>query len=139
MSHIPIGGRAYVPFKDEFGFNRRRNFLGLQSATAVVQTDDGQLWGFAGHEANTDLVVPETKENGLGEVVETMPTDFRIAGIQVLTSLGVPEETQIQMFTNFMVRFTKAERAGYVAQYDAIKDSPEGIAQFASAMAAMLL
>lgn len=136
MSHVPIGQRAFVKSKSEFGSNRRDNLLGL-SSSAVVQMDDGSYLGFAGTEAKVELVNAATKLDGEDQSVE-IPLDFRWAGYAILTSLGVPEDQQLALFTRFMSDYTDEQRTAFIEQYISIQGDAEAVAAFAQQMITLL-
>lgn len=134
MSHIANGSRAFITVRGEYG-DKVRPFLGIQNS-AVVVSDDGATLGFAGRQAQVDLVDATTKEDGTGTVV-TVPTDFRMAGIAVMTALGIPVPQQINMFEHFMA-LSQEQRKVYVDQYDAVdRNNPAAVQQFVDAMTAL--
>jgi hypothetical protein len=136
MSYLEPNERTYVKPAEVFGA-KQRPFLGIQNS-AVVVCDDGVLRGFAGDEANVNLVSVVTKKDGLDQV-NTIPTDFRMIGISILTAAGIPEATQIAMFSNFMTNFTKEQRDTYVSMYDGIdQNDTAALEAFVTQMLAML-
>lgn len=122
--------------EEEYG-GKTRILLGL-SDSAVVECDNLKLKGYAGTAAKTTLVKASTATDGNGNHLETLPTDFRMMGIQELTSRGVPLELQLTMFMNFMRDYTKAQRAAIIAQYDAIKGDEAAVTDFCNSMASTL-
>lgn len=136
MAHLTAGERTYIKPVAEFGYVSRP-FLGL-SNSAVVTCDDGRYLGYAGQEAMVQLVDAQTGKDGQDQTVP-LPTDFRSVGIAVMTSVGIPEATQVTMFNKFMSEYNKEQRDTFVAQYDALdKNDPAAVQSFVDAMVAML-
>lgn len=117
MSHLSEGARTFIKDKELYG-QKVRTFLGLTDS-AVVVADDGSVLGYAGDVAKTELVNPTTATNGWG-IAESVPLDFRLRGIELLSLLNIPEATQINMFGHFMTDFTKEQRSAYIAQFEAL-------------------
>ena len=109
--------RVFLKDKGLYG-NSVRTFLGLRDS-AVVTSDDGSVLGYAGDVAKTNLVDAVSQKDGWGNEL-SLPLDFRVVGIDVMTSLGVPAETQQSMFQKFMTEFTAEERAVYVSEFQSI-------------------
>jgi hypothetical protein len=136
MAHLTAGERTYIKPVGEFGYVSRP-FLGL-SNSAVVTCDDGRYLGYAGQEATVELVDAQTGKDGADQTVP-IPTDFRTVGIAIMTSLGIPEATQVAMFSTFMNAYTKEQREAFVAQYDALdKNDAVAVQAFVDAMVGML-
>ncbi len=138
MSHIEEGNRVYI--KDlEYG-EKVRTFLGIEDSAVVVLDDGSTYLGYCGLDADLSLIDPVSKENGLGEVIPDLETDFRTTGIDILTAMGVDTATQAKMLTIFMHNYTLDQRKAIVAQYDAIAASgnEENIRAFAQQMLKML-
>jgi hypothetical protein len=138
MSHVADEDRCYLTDRDEFG-RKTRTFLGIANSAAVLLDDNTSLIGYAGNEASIKLIDETDKMDGMDQV-HTIPTDFRVEGIGVLTQMGIAPDIQAKMLRNYMTDFTKVQRAEYVAQYDAAKASGNTatISAFAQAMLSML-
>lgn len=96
MAYLESGERTYVKPVEIYG-TKQRPFLGIQNS-AVVVCDDGSLRGYAGDDANVNLVSAITGKDGLNQD-NTIPTDFRTAGIAALSAAGISPALQITMFT----------------------------------------
>lgn len=135
MAQVAPGDRAYIKSDELFGEVTRTHILGLENSPVILR-DDGRYVAFVGEK--TSLVVnKETASDGVGTF--TTPLDVRLVGIELLTAHGVPQETQALMFTNFVTKLSKAQRAGYTAQFDSVDASqPDQLKGFLDAMVAAL-
>ena len=128
--------RVYLLDKNLYG-NNVRTFLGIQNS-AVVSSDDGSVAGYAGDYAKTNVVDVSTQKNGWGNE-STLPLDFRVKGIELMTAFGIPAETQQSMFANFMTNYTADQRSAFVAQFQTIDLSDTAAVQaFVNTMMSML-
>lgn len=128
--------RVFVTDRSEFG-NVTRPFLGIAGSKVVV-ADSGESVGYAGRVALEDVVYTATGKNLLDQSFP-LPLDFRIVGIQIMTAIGIPTETQATMFSNFMTNFTAQQRQGFIAAFGAVdKNNPAAVNAFVSQMISRL-
>ena len=126
--------RVYVKTSGEYATVKRR-ILGLKKS-ALLEDDLGQTQVVVGITDRDKVVKSGVRLDG---IPETVPIDFRMVGIDVLTAHSVDGPTQARMFTNFMADFTKAERDSYVALFETIEPSDgEQIQAFVNNMKTML-
>lgn len=130
---IQPADRTYIPNKEEFGYVKRTNLLGLSNAP-VIELDDGKLIAFAGAAVKSNVVLTATGKNLNDEVVE-LPLDIRVVGIQVMDSLGINKDTQSAMFSKY-ITLDRTVKQSLTDQYNAAKASglQEDISAFVNRM-----
>ena len=134
---VSVGTRTYIPSNEGFGSVSRTSFLGLKNSP-VVTMDDGSVIALAGQAALKDVVPTATKKNALNEEVN-LPLDIRVVGIDLLTAHGVDADTQALMFSNYITKLSKAQRAQYTAAFDNIDQSdPAKLTEFLDNMVATM-
>jgi len=138
LSAVTDGQRLYVQDKADYANVVRTSFLGLQKAPVVLM-DDGSLRGYAGVEAEEQIVDTVLKQNSYGEAVE-IPVDVRYVGIAQLTAHGTPSETQSTMFNNWRTKLTQDQRNTFMASWGAVDTSnATALGAFLDSMVAYLM
>lgn len=128
--------RVFVVDHTVYG-NITRPFLGIEGSKVIV-ADTGDLLGYAGQPALEEVVYTATQKNLLNQTFP-LPLDFRRVGIQIMTALGIPIETQTTMFNNFITNFTPTQRQAYIAAFDAVDpNDSQAVADFVNQMLALL-
>jgi hypothetical protein len=119
LSAVTEGQRLYVQDKSDYANVVRTSFLGLQKAPVVLMDDGVTMRGYAGTEAEEQIIDPDIKQNSYGETVE-IPVDVRYVGIAQLTAHGVSAETQSTMFGNWRSKLTQEQRNTFLASWGAV-------------------
>jgi len=119
LSAVTEGQRLYVQDKSDYANVVRTSFLGLQKAPVVLMDDGVTMRGYAGVEAEEQIIDPKIKQNSYGEAVE-IPVDVRYVGIAQLTAHGVSAETQGAMFNNWRNKLTQEQRSTFLASWGAV-------------------
>lgn len=111
--------------------------LGLQQSSAVVAADNGKLVAYFGPVKDAVLVDPETATNAEGDQIQ-LPVDFRKAGVQILTAMGVDSTVQARMFERFL-QMEEIQRRALINEFASLdaKDST-AVTAFAQGMIAAL-
>ena len=122
LSAVTEGQRLYVQDKSDYANVVRTSFLGLQKAPVVLMDDGVTMRGYAGTEAEEQIIDPDIKQNSYGETVE-IPVDVRYVGIAQLTAHGVSAEIQGAMFNNWRNKLTQEQRDTYMAAWGAVDTS----------------
>ncbi|KAG5188950.1 hypothetical protein JKP88DRAFT_287033 [Tribonema minus] len=136
MAHVTPGARAYIKPDDFYGDVVRTTVLNLANSP-VVQRDDGKLRAFMGQEV-AEVVNKETKSDGV-ETVDDLPLDVRMVGIELMSAMGIPQETQALMFNNWLSKLTKEQRTAYTTQFAAVDtNDAAAVGAFITAMTAAL-
>ena len=120
MVHVSEGERTYIKDIDEFGDVTRSGFLGLTSGGAVVECDDGIMRAYCGTDYPSQLVNKTSGKDG-HDVDQTVPTDVKTVGVEILTAEGLDEKSQQSLFQKFMVMSSEQRREkvdGWVANKD---------------------
>lgn len=128
--------RVFIVDQSEFG-NITRPFLGIEGSKVIV-SDSGSNLGYAGQPALEEIVYTATQKNLLDQPF-SLPLDFRLVGISIMTALGIPSETQAAMFANFITNFTPVQRQAYIAAFEAVdSNDPQAVQAFVNQMLTLL-
>jgi hypothetical protein len=117
MSKIAVNGRVYVADIDDFAY-KQRELLGIKDS-ALILADTGVKKAYIGIYAKQVLYDPETKKNS-ADYEADLPLDWRQKGMFLMSSLGIPIETQTIMFNNFIAHYNVDQRRGYINIYNSI-------------------
>lgn len=128
--------RVYLADVEWYG-SQVGSCLGLVQSSALVAADDGKYRAYFGPVKEQVIVDPVSATNALGETVQ-LPVDFRKAGVEILTALGVSTEIQARMFQRFL-DFDEIQRRALISEFANLDQAnPEAVQGFATGMIAAL-
>lgn len=114
-----IGQRVFVGETGEYGTVTKTRFLGKYGLK--IQKDSGSIMAYETKHATADIYDKETGTNGNGETIEP-PMDVKTDGIELLTSLNIPEDKQTLYFFKFAVGLSAQEQHTYINEFNSVKD-----------------
>lgn len=125
----------YIKTSGKFGTIVKTRFLGKYGL--VISCDDEEQLALDEKKANADVYSKESGESGNGESLELL-MDVRVFGVEILTSLNIPEAEMSLLFLKYIIGLDKETQVLRLNEFNEAKDDETKKQEFLTGLLAEL-